>query len=92
MADPKMLYAVVAVVFAGLAVWLAFVFRTAKEPWARAAAPAQAKPEEKPTAAEAEDEDDEEEDEDDDPEGEKVTVKDEAATEEAIEKAKAEQS
>lgn len=91
MADPKVLYAVVSVVFAGLMVWLAFVFRTAKEPWAVApvaAPPAAAKPEAKPAVAEEDDEDEDEDEEDEDAEGEKVTVKNEVATEEAIEKAK----
>lgn len=89
MADPKILYAVVSVVFAALAVWLAFVFRSFKEPWAAVpvAAPATAKP--AVAAATAEDEDeDEEDDEDESDEPEQVTVKNEAATEEAIEKAK----
>jgi hypothetical protein len=34
MADPKLLYAVTAFVFAGLSVWLLVVLRTAKESWA----------------------------------------------------------
>ena len=91
MADPKILYAVVSVVFAGLAVWLAFVFRSFKEPWAAAplapATPAATTP---AVAAAPEEEDDEDEDEDEDEESEveQVTVKNEAATEEAIEKAK----
>lgn len=78
MADPKILYAVTAVVFAGLAVWLAFVFRTAKEPWAvPAGAPSNAKGDnkKKSTAPKSpaskskseEVEDDEEEEEDDEP-------------------------
>lgn len=70
MADPKILYAVVSVVFAGLAVWLAFVFRSAKEPWAqnpvakpkadKEAAPAPA------VAADEDDDDDSSDEEDDD--------------------------
>ena len=35
MPDPKMLYAVTAIVFAALAAWVFVVFRNAKEPWAR---------------------------------------------------------
>jgi hypothetical protein len=94
MADPKVLYAVVSVVFAGLMVWLAFVFRTAKEPWAAAplAVVPVAKAEPAPAVVAEEDADDEdeedEEDDADDEEGQKVTVKNEVATEEAIEKAK----
>lgn len=34
MADPNTLYAVVSVVFACLAVWVVFMLRTSKEPWA----------------------------------------------------------
>ncbi len=85
MADPKVLYAVVSVVFAGLMVWLAFVFRTAKEPWAVApvaAPPAAAKAE--PEAAPVDDDEDDE----DDADGENVTTKNDIATEAAIEEAK----
>ncbi len=35
MPDPKMLYAVTAIVFAALAAWVFVVFRNVKEPWAR---------------------------------------------------------
>lgn len=83
MADPKILYAVTAVVFAGLAVWLAFVFRTAKEPWAVAAGPAANKaPAAKPSAAPA-DEDDEEEDDDASDEEDSADVEDKAKEEKA---------
>jgi hypothetical protein len=34
-ADPKLLYAVTAFVFAALAVWVVAMLRTQKEPWAR---------------------------------------------------------
>ena len=93
MADPKILYAVVSVVFAGLAVWLAFVFRSFKEPWAAAplapATPVATTPAAAAAAPEEEEEDEEEEDdEDEQSEVDQVTVKNEAATEEAIEKAK----
>lgn len=39
MPNPNMLYAVTAVVVALLGVWIALVFKNAKEPWAKAALP-----------------------------------------------------
>lgn len=97
MADPKVLYAVVSVVFAGLMVWLAFVFRTAKEPWAAApravttgAKRAQSAPLQAEEASDADDsdEDDSDEDSSSNEDGDRITVKNEVATEEAIAKAK----
>ena len=39
MPNPNMLYAVTAVVIALLGVWIALVFKNAKEPWAKAGLP-----------------------------------------------------
>jgi hypothetical protein len=42
MPEATVLYSVTAAVVAGLVVWVAVVLKTAKEPWARQAAPAAA--------------------------------------------------
>lgn len=40
MPEPNVLYTVTAVVVAGLALWVAYVLKTAKDPWERKPAPA----------------------------------------------------
>jgi hypothetical protein len=62
--DPKTLYAVTALVFAGLTVWLLMVLRNVKEPWAKPVAQAPMKLKVPADAPGVEDEEQDEDDED----------------------------